>query len=135
MSTQRSSAPEVRNPLLALPAMEALLALPLEQRGPLASLLEELSTQAHEHAERSWRQRKGPMAAYWRAVGVYARHTARALATAAERRQAARQAEAPAAEPRPPEPWWVGRRDRDQLTGAYSPESERRDPLTGEVHW
>lgn len=32
------------------------------------------------------------------------------------------------------DPWWVGRRDRDQLTGAYNPEAERRDPLTGQWH-
>lgn len=85
MAAQRSSAPEVRNPLLALPAMAQLRQLPLAQRAPLAALLEELSTQAHTAAERSWRQRKGPMAAYWRAVGVYARHTARGLATGQER--------------------------------------------------
>jgi hypothetical protein len=30
------------------------------------------------------------------------------------------------------EPWWVGRRDRDQLTGAYIAGTERQDPLTGE---
>lgn len=29
------------------------------------------------------------------------------------------------------DPWWVGRQDRDQLTGAYIPGTERRDPLTG----
>lgn len=34
----------------------------------------------------------------------------------------------------PKEPWWVGRRDRDQLTGAYIPGTERQDPLTGEWH-
>lgn len=33
-----------------------------------------------------------------------------------------------------PEPWWVGRPDRDQLTGAYNPESQVQDPLTGEWH-
>lgn len=42
-------------------------------------------------------------------------------------------------EPRAPsvssdEPWWVGRKDRDQLTGAYVPGTERQDPLTGEWH-
>lgn len=69
----------VQNPLLALPAMAALQALPLEQREPLRALLRQVAAQAHERAELSWRQRKGPMAAYWRAVGVYAGHTARAL--------------------------------------------------------
>lgn len=77
--TARSDTALVRNPLLALEAMQALQALPEDQRRPLAALLEQLSTQAHSKAETSWRQRKGPMAAYWRAVGVYARHTARAI--------------------------------------------------------
>jgi len=30
-------------------------------------------------AENAWRRRKGPMAAYWRAVATYARHLAHAL--------------------------------------------------------
>lgn len=92
MSAQRSGQAEVRNPVLALEATAKLQALPLEARLALAAVLEELATDAHTKAERSWRQRKGPMAAYWRAVGVYARHTARATTTAAERRQAARRA-------------------------------------------
>ena len=75
----RSTQPQVRNPLLGLPAMAELLALPEEQRAPLARLLRDVATQAHERAETSWRQRKAPMAAYWRAVGVYAGHTARAI--------------------------------------------------------
>lgn len=75
----RSAQPEVRNPLLALEATQQLLALPAAERLALAALLAELSTEAHAKAELSWRQRKGPMAAYWRAVGVYARHTSRAL--------------------------------------------------------
>lgn len=33
-----------------------------------------------------------------------------------------------------PMPWWAGRRDRDQLTGAYIPGTERQDPLTGKWH-
>jgi hypothetical protein len=41
-------------------------------------LLRQLGDQAHERAEASWRQRKGPMAAYWRAVSIYARHAAAA---------------------------------------------------------
>lgn len=77
--TPRSAQAAVRNPLLGLPAMQQLQALPEAQRGPLAALLTELGAQAEERAGTSWRQRKGPMAAYWLAVGVYARHTARAL--------------------------------------------------------
>ena len=83
MATDRSASAEVRNPLLTLDAMRQLQELPAEVREPLAALLAELSTDAHAKAELAWRKRKGPMAAYWRAVGVYARHTARALRRAA----------------------------------------------------
>jgi hypothetical protein len=67
------------NPLLKLPAGRALLALPAEQRAPLEAVLRDLRSQADAEAEKSWRKRKGPMAAYWRAVATYARHTAHAL--------------------------------------------------------
>lgn len=67
------------NPLLKLPAATALLALPPEQREPLARLLTELRVQANEQAELAWKRRKGPMAAYWRAVSTYARHVAHVL--------------------------------------------------------
>lgn len=71
------------NPLLKLPAGRALLALPAEQRAPLEALLRELRAQADDEAEKSWRKRKGPMAAYWRAVSTYARHAAHALSKGA----------------------------------------------------
>lgn len=67
------------NPLLDLPAGKALAALPAEQRAPIVKLLRELRRQANEEAEKAWTKRKGPMAAYWRAVSTYARHTAHAL--------------------------------------------------------
>jgi hypothetical protein len=67
------------NPLLRLPAGRKLLALPQEQRAPLEALLRELRAEADAEAERSWKRRKGPMAAYWRAVATYARHIAHAL--------------------------------------------------------
>lgn len=66
------------NPLLALPASRKLMALPPEQRELIAELLMELRGQANELAELSWRRRKGPLAAYWRAVSTYARHIAHA---------------------------------------------------------
>lgn len=69
----------VRNPLLQLPAMAQLQALPPDQRTALAAVLAQLAAQAHDKADASWARRKAPMACYWRAVGVYARHTARAL--------------------------------------------------------
>ena len=67
------------NPLLKLPAGRALQALPKEQRAPLEALLRDLRRQADAEAESAWRRRKGPMAAYWRAVATYARHVAHAL--------------------------------------------------------
>lgn len=68
-----------RNPLLQLQAGQALAKLPLEQRRPLVALLRQLRHQANDEAEKAWSKRKGPMAAYWRAVSTYARHTAHAL--------------------------------------------------------
>ncbi len=67
------------NPLLRLPAFKALLALSPEVRAALRTVLRELALEAREKAERSWRRHKGPMAAYWRAVSVYAGHIARGL--------------------------------------------------------
>lgn len=75
----RSSRSEIRNPVLALPAAEKILALEPECRKALAELLRDLGADANERAETSWRKGKGPMAAYWKAAGVYARHIARAL--------------------------------------------------------
>lgn len=67
------------NPLLRLNAAQQILELPADQRTALASLLRELRADADRQAEHAWRKRKGPMAAYWRAVATYARHTAHAL--------------------------------------------------------
>lgn len=75
----RCSRADVRNPVLTLPAIAALRALPPEIRTGLAAVLDDLRADAAVRAERSWRQRKAPMAAYWRAVSVYSRHIARAL--------------------------------------------------------
>jgi hypothetical protein len=79
------------NPLLRLSAAQQLLDLPPEQRAALASLLRELRADADRQAEHAWRKRKGPMAAYWRAVATYARHTAHALNAGASGRAVARQ--------------------------------------------
>lgn len=72
------------NPVLKLPAGQALLALTSEQRAPLEAVMRDLRAQANEEAERSWKKRKGPMAAYWRAVSTYARHIAHALSRRAQ---------------------------------------------------
>lgn len=69
------------NPLLRLPAGQELLNLPAKDRKRIENVLRQLREQANEEAERAWRRRKGPMAAYWRAVATYARHTAHALSS------------------------------------------------------
>ncbi|MBB5885424.1 hypothetical protein DYQ93_11650 [Xanthomonas sp. LMG 8992] len=74
------------NPLLDLPAGQALRALPASDRARMESVMRQLRDQANAEAEKAWRKRKGPMAAYWRAVATYARHTAHALSKAAEGR-------------------------------------------------
>lgn len=75
----RSTQPDVRNPLLALPATQQLCALPLDARLALRSLLRDISADARQRAEKCWRTHKAPMAAYWKAVAVYANHTSRLL--------------------------------------------------------
>ena len=67
------------NPLLRLPAGRALLALPEQDRTRIEAVMRDLRHQANEEAEKAWKRRKGPMAAYWRAVATYARHVAHAL--------------------------------------------------------
>lgn len=67
----------VHNPLLRLPAAQKIKELPPEARAALESLLRELSADARNRAEYSWQKGKAPMAAYWKAVAVYAQHTAR----------------------------------------------------------
>jgi hypothetical protein len=75
--SDRSSRREVRNPALSLPAVQRLLALPPEQRQVIYEILRDLVSDARRRAETSWRQNKGPMAAYWKAVGAYAYHLSR----------------------------------------------------------
>lgn len=75
----RSSRALVRNPILSLPAAAKLRAMDPDCRAALADVLRELGADANARAEESWRKGKGPMAAYWKAAGVYARHIARAL--------------------------------------------------------
>lgn len=67
------------NPLMRLPSAKKLMALPPEQRAPMEALLRELRADADREAENAWKRRKGPMAAYWRAVSTYARHIAHML--------------------------------------------------------
>lgn len=70
---------DVRNPVLLLPSARALLALPKDQRQLIGTLFREIATEADKNAERAWKKRKGPMAAYWRATCTYSKHIARAI--------------------------------------------------------
>ena len=75
----RSTRREIRNPVLALSAIRDLQAMPVEIREALASVLTALAEDSAARADHAWRRHKAPMAAYWKAVAVYARHTARAI--------------------------------------------------------
>jgi hypothetical protein len=77
--TDRSNRAEVRNPVLALPAAARLAEASPEVRSLLADILHDVANDARARAEHSWRKNKGPMAAYWKAVGAYAKHIRNAL--------------------------------------------------------
>lgn len=76
----RSYAPDVRNPLIHLPAAQAMRALPPEARAALRILLKDLSADCRARAKKAWATHKAPMAAYWKAQAVYANHAQRLLA-------------------------------------------------------
>lgn len=73
----RSARPDVRNPLMGLPSAIAIQALPAEARAALRAVLLDIRKDAQVRAEKCWRTHKAPMAAYWKAVAVYAGHTSR----------------------------------------------------------
>lgn len=79
LAAARASRAEVRNPVLGLSAFQRLAALDPDVLRALGELLDEIHRDAACRAEYSWKTRKAPMAAYWRAVSVYAGHVARAL--------------------------------------------------------
>jgi hypothetical protein len=77
--TDRSTRREVRNPVLALPGVGMLRALPTEAKAPLIAAIRSIQADARDRADLCWRKHKAPMAAYWKAVSVYAGHLARAI--------------------------------------------------------
>lgn len=77
----------VHNPVLALSAVRRVHALPEPARALLAALLEELADDAGQRAQDCWRRHKAPMAAYWKACAVYARHLSRVVRLTAARRR------------------------------------------------
>lgn len=78
-SRSRGLRTDVRNPLMILPAAHDLDDMPLGAKLILRRLLKQLSDDARERAEKCWRTHKAPMAAYWKAVSVYANHTRRLM--------------------------------------------------------
>ncbi len=86
--SDRSSSAEVRNPLLQLPAAQNAISATGSACGS-GRASAELSFDARERAERSWRQNKAPMAVYWKAVAVYAGHLYRIARLTGARRDRA----------------------------------------------
>ena len=70
----RSSRKEVRNPLILLPSAQAFKKLPPECRAAMRALLKEMRADLRKKAEHSWRKSKAPVAAYHKAMAVYAGH-------------------------------------------------------------
>ncbi len=70
----RSNRREVRNPVLSLPSIKRLDELTPEAREIVGDILGDLVADARSRAQQSWIKNKGPMAAYWKAVGAYAHH-------------------------------------------------------------
>lgn len=75
----RSLRPDVRNPILRLPAIARLDALDEKSRAALRAVLLDIRTAAQANASKCWRTHKAPMAAYWKVVAVYTGHIARTL--------------------------------------------------------
>lgn len=78
-SLPRSNRPIVRNWMLDLPEVQAIGDLPIEAREALRDALQALSRASRERGNEAWRRHKAPMAAYWKAKAVDARHLALAI--------------------------------------------------------
>jgi hypothetical protein len=83
LNKARAASLDVRNPLLTLPAVAQLQALPVESQAALRAVLKDMSADARARADKCWKTHKAPMAAYWKALAVYANHTSRLLAKGA----------------------------------------------------
>lgn len=75
----RSSRPDVRNPVLTLPGAARLRRLSPLARLELRNILLEIRADAQVRADQCWSKHKAPMAAYWKCIAVYAGHIARVL--------------------------------------------------------
>ncbi len=70
--------------MLKLPGAAGLQALDPSAKAALAVVLREIQKDARERADKCWSTHKGPMALYWKAIGVYSGHLARVLNRKAE---------------------------------------------------
>ena len=77
LNVKRSLRSDVRNPLVSLASAQRLAELPAEARGVLFELLEDLALDSRQRSDAAWAKRKPMMAAYWRAVSIYAKHATR----------------------------------------------------------
>lgn len=83
----RSIRPDVRNPLVRLPAFKRLRDA-LHGRVPVMpqdilhladQALKEMQQDMAANGEKAWRKSKPPMAAYWKSASVYTKHIRRVL--------------------------------------------------------
>lgn len=84
----RSSRPEVRNPILAMPCAARVQDMPPEARAWLVLFLQDLRKESRAKAALSWRTHKAPLALYHKVVAVWASHLIQALRRAQQRPEA-----------------------------------------------
>ncbi len=83
----RSTSAQVRNPIAADSEVAKIIAaMSPEGRESLRKILKALSASWRSKADKAWRTHKPPMAAYWKAGAVNARHLSVALKSAAPRK-------------------------------------------------
>jgi NADPH-dependent ferric siderophore reductase len=76
----RSARREVRNPMLAIPAVRAAIAeMSSEDRARWRRIMLAIRDDARDRADKAWCKHKPPIAAYWAAVGVLCNHLSRIL--------------------------------------------------------
>jgi uncharacterized membrane protein len=73
--------------MLKLAEVRELASLPPEAREALRRALMAVSQACRDKGNEAWRRHKPPMAAYWKASAVNARHLARALSSDESRRE------------------------------------------------
>lgn len=85
----RSTSPEVRNPLLAVPGVaEEIERLTPEALAAFQRIATACGRTWNEKGNDAWANHKAPMAAYWKKNAVWARHFARLCVRSAKGRKA-----------------------------------------------